>query len=353
MRRTLFRVAALALCASALSGCSMLSGGDKVSAAAPTPTGTGTMALPTDVPSGVHQAQLLRTSGDLNGAMHLISQLMLVAPDDPRVVGEYGKLLVQQGRSDDAVQFLRRAVELAPTEWSVYSALGVAYDQLNDSADAKLAYEHALVLKPGEPAILNNYGMSRMLAGDAAAARALMLQAKASGSKDPKIDSNLALLENSSPAPAKPAPVNAALAPAPHVAAETRAVSHLPTPVTVKPIAPVAVVITPAVRHAAAPAVKANAPVATASASGEKPVVAVAAPTPIIRNGMSVIMQEVPVDPKAGHVAVRVVPTVKTAQAVAAPQPVAAAAVAKPAKTPAKPLDHIPALRMTADAGKP
>jgi hypothetical protein len=48
-----------------------------------------------------------------------------------------------------------------------------------------------------------------------------------------------------------------------------------------------------------------------------------------------------------------VVPTVKTAQAVTAPQPLAVAVVAKPAKTPAKPLDHIPALRMTADAGKP
>lgn len=349
MRRTLFRVAALALCASALSGCSMLSGGDKVSAAAPTPAGTGTTAMPTDVPSGVHQAQLLRTSGDLSGALHLISQLMLVAPDDARVVGEYGKLLVQQGRSDDATQFLRRAVELAPTDWTVYSALGVAYDQLNDSANAKLAYEHALMLKPGEPAILNNYGMSRMLAGDTEAARALMLQAKASGSKDPKIDANLALLESSSPAPVKP--VTAALAPAPHVAAETPAVSHLPTPVTVKSIAPVAVVITPAVKHGATSVTaKPTAPVATASVPGPKPVVAVAAPTPIIRNGMSVIMQEVPVDPKAGRVAVRVVAPVKTAQA--GTQPVAAAVVAKPAKA-AKPLDHIPALRMTADAGKP
>ena len=348
MRRTLFRVAALALCASALSGCSMLSGGDKVSAAAPTPSGTGTMSLPTDVLSGVHQAQLLRTSGDLNGSMHLISQLMLVAPDDARVVGEYGKLLVQQGRSDDAVQFLHRAIELAPTDWSVYSALGVAYDQLNDSNDAKRAYEQALVLKPGEPAILNNYGMSRMLAGDTAAARTLMLQAKASGSKDPKIDSNLALLESASAPPATPAPVTATLAPAPHVAAEAPAVSHVPTPVTVKPIAPVAVAITPAVRHSAAPVTaKANAPVA--SAADSKPVVAVAAPTPIIRNGMSVIMQDVPVDPKAGRVAVRVVPPVKTAQT--APQPVAAAVVAKGTK--AKPLDHIPALRMTADAGKP
>ena len=352
MRRTLFRVAALALCASALSGCSMLTGGDKVSAAAPSASGTSALPLPTDVPTGVHQAQLLRTSGDLNGAMHLISQFMLVAPDDAHVVGEYGKLLVQQGRSDDAVQFLRRAVELAPTDWADYSALGVAYDQLNDPADAKLAYEHALALKPGEPAILNNYGMSRMLAGDAVGARALMMQAKASGSKDPKIDSNLALLESASPAVAKPAPVTATLAPAPHVATETPAVSHVPTPVIVKPIAPVAVVITPAARHPAAPVTaKPSVAVVTAPSSHvATPAVAVAAPTPIIRNGISVIMQEVPFDPKAGRVAVRVAPV--AAKPAAAPLHVAAAVGAKPAKT-AKPLDHIPALRMTADVSKP
>ena len=35
-----------------------------------------------------------------------------------RVVGEYGKLLVQQGRSSDAVQFLSRAVQLAPSDWT-------------------------------------------------------------------------------------------------------------------------------------------------------------------------------------------------------------------------------------------
>jgi Flp pilus assembly protein TadD len=316
----------------------MMTGGDKVAAAAPRPAETNATAIAADVTSVIHQAQAMRAKGDLDGELHVISQLMLAQPDDARVVGEYGKLLVQQGRSNDAVQFLNRAVELVPSDWTYYSALGVAYDQLADPANAKLAYERALALKPGEAAILNNYGMSRMLAGDAAGARALMIQAKASGSTDPKIESNLALLESTAPVKPAPAPVTASTAPTAtpvnvvkpvvvsHVVAP--AVSHVPTPVVTKPIAPVMT--------------------ATAAA----PSTANAAPTRITHNGVPVVMQAVPVDPKAGPVA-RWTPAkrVKTATAVAA------AAPAKPAKTDksAKPaaLDHIPALRMTADANKP
>src|SRR6185437_2157357 len=144
MQRTLFRVAALALSASALSACSMMAGGDKVAAAAPRPADTNATAIAADVTSVIHQAQALRAKGDLDGELRIISQLMLAQPDDARVVGEYGKLLVQQARSNDAVQFLNRAVELAPSDWTYYSALGVAYDQLADPANAKLAYERAL-----------------------------------------------------------------------------------------------------------------------------------------------------------------------------------------------------------------
>jgi hypothetical protein len=67
-------------------------------------------------------------------------------------------------------------------------------------------------------------------------------------------------------------------------------------------------------------------------------------------------MQAVPVDPKAGPVA-HWTPAKPVKAASATPVNVAAAVPAKPAKTDksAKPatLDHIPALRMTADAAKP
>jgi Flp pilus assembly protein TadD len=329
MRGLLVRFAGIALCATALTGCGMMGGGDDA-VTPPSAHNGGGMPLPTDMAAAVRQAQLLRTSGDLEGATRILSQLMLGAPDDPRVVGEYGKLLVQEGHSGDAVQFLRRAIELQPSDWTLYSALGVAYDQQTDPANAKMAYERALGLKPGEAAVLNNFAMSRMLAGDRVAARTLMMQAQASGSTDPKIAQNLALLDSTTPA-APPAPPPSAVAMAPTKPVVASNAFPLPAP---------------------------------AAAHG--------APLPIAHGSGQVVMQEVPIDPLAGpvgHAAHNAKPpklakTGKpakvalagkpTAKAKPAPRTLAANTPPKPVK-PAKPSahDHIPALRMTADASKP
>src|SRR5690348_10308841 len=95
----------------------------KAAAAVQTPGG------PQDIETAIVEAQNARKSGDLNKADRILSQLVLVSSDDPRVLAEYGKTLAGLGRSDDAVAFLERATQLAPSDWSLYSALGVAYDQ--------------------------------------------------------------------------------------------------------------------------------------------------------------------------------------------------------------------------------
>jgi Flp pilus assembly protein TadD len=314
MYRLAVQIAALALGASALGGCSMF-GDDSASAdgAKPVPV-ADTSPMAPDIDSNVHQAQLLRGSGDVMGATRIMSQLMLVYPDDPRVVGEYGKLLVQEKASADAVQFLRRAIELQPNDWSLYSALGVALDQQSQSNDAKLAYDRALALKPNEPAVLNNYAMSRMLAGDPAGARTLLLRAQASGSTDPKIASNLALLNRNSPV--APAAVMQAAPPT-----AVAAVTAPRKPVTRTAMAPVVV-------------------------GGE--------PRPLMHGNSQVVMQDVPFDPLAGPVAKHTSKPTKTAKAAKAAKPVprVAAAATKPTAKKLKPADQIPALRMTADAGK-
>lgn len=333
MQRLLVRIAALALSASALSACSMLGGADDA-ANIPTASGSGNVAVPADVNVAVKQAQSLRNSGDTQGATRILSQLMLASPDNAAVVGEYGKLLVQENRPQIAVQFLRRAVELQPNDWTLYSAMGVALDQLSDQNNARLAYERALSLKPGEAAVLNNYAMSRMLAGDAVGARALMVKAQASGSRDPKITHNLALLEQMSPA--KPAAEQAAAAVPPQ--ALRSADSAKPTAAVVSKPAEVASL--------------GSKPLAarTATAHG--------APTPITHGGAQVVMQEIPVDALAGPRPVHPAKSPKAAKA--AHVPVQHLAAVAPAPTPvptskAKPsaADQIPALRMTADANKP
>jgi tetratricopeptide (TPR) repeat protein len=195
---------------------------------------------------------------------------MLVTQDDPRIIGEYGKVLVQQGRAPEALNFLRRAVELQPGDWTLYSALGVAYDQTKDSAKAHDAYQRALVLKPGEAVVLNNFALSRMLAGDPAGAKTLMAEAAASGSADPKIARNVALIDGLA-GPKMP----------PLAQAATQ------TPATAAPatVAPANAKTLPAVSHPPRPLVANRAERNPSTAAN------------------TVFMQQVPFDPKAGPVA--------------------------------------------------
>jgi Flp pilus assembly protein TadD len=193
MHRLLVRLGALALSAAALAACASTPPGSSTGQAQGNNGATASTAP--SLEDEIRTAQLLRVKGDYTGAVRALSQLMLVAPDDPRIVGEYGKVLVQQGRAPEAVNFLNRAVELQPNDWTLYSALGVAYDQSKDPAKARDAYQRALVLKPGEAAVLNNFALSRMLAGDPVQARTLMAEAAAAGSADPKIASNLAMID--------------------------------------------------------------------------------------------------------------------------------------------------------------
>src|ERR1051325_5389845 len=146
------------------------------------------------VDDALHRAQALRAQGNFADATRALGQLMLAVPDDPRVVGEYGKALAQQGRPQDAVAFLKRAIELKASDWTLYSARGVAYDQMDDRKSAASAYEHALALKPGEPTVLNNYAVSRMLAGDLDGAQRMLSQASAASGSYPKIGNNLETL---------------------------------------------------------------------------------------------------------------------------------------------------------------
>ncbi len=204
MVRHFARAAATALCAIWVAGCGMAgtqagpqAGPQNVadSPAAPvTAADQSAASLPTTLEGEIAKAHLLRVKGDYPAAVQALGQLMLVAPDDPRVVGEYGKVLAQQGRSQDALPFVRRALELQANDWSLYSALGVVYDQLDDHAQARTAYEHALSLRPGAPEVLNNYAVSRMLAGDLDGAQKLLAQASAAGPGNDKIANNLALL---------------------------------------------------------------------------------------------------------------------------------------------------------------
>ncbi len=233
----------------------------------------------TNLETSIQQAQALRLSGNYAEAIRHLSQLMMVASDDPGVVSEYGKTLAAMGRAQDAVNFLTRAGQLQPTDWTVFSALGVAYDQIGSQKDARGAYEHALTLKPGEPSILSNYALSRMLANDPAMARNLASRAEAANAAAPdaKIAANIALIRST--APEAPGASTAANMPAP--------MSSMAPP-QAAPRMPVASNSMGAPRPLAAP--------------NNGMIEAVPQMAPQMAQNGGVVMQRVPADPMAGQV---------------------------------------------------
>ncbi len=148
------------------------------------------------------QAKQARAEGDLSTSAKLLGQLVLIAPDNPRVIGEYGKVLAGLGRSDDALAFLERSLQLQPGDWTLYSAQGVAYDQEGKFLSAQASYARALELKPGEAAVLNNDALSHMQAGDLPGAEALLRQVPPQSPDYARISKTLAVLEMLKPAQA-------------------------------------------------------------------------------------------------------------------------------------------------------
>jgi Flp pilus assembly protein TadD len=294
MNRLLTGTATVALCALWASGCASMEAAAPAPKAAVAPASASQLFnpdadtasivkdLPGDLPGEIERAHVLRVRGDYADSEKALAQLMLIAPDNPRIVSEYGKALLQQGRAHEAASFLKRAAELSPNDWTIYSAMGVAFDQAGDFADAKLAYQHALSLKPGEPAVLNNLAISRMLAGDVSGARTILAKASETGAGEPKIAHNLAAIDAmQKPMTRQPSPPAAVKAAA--VAATVRTASTVENkPVTQAALAPVPV------KTAAANTEAVN---AKATLADEK------------KLGPGVVMEPVPVDPLAGPVA--------------------------------------------------
>ena len=209
MRRHQLRFAVLGATALAVSGCA---GGPATSHAVktsavthPSQTKRGTGTYPQNLSGEISRARQLRTHGDYKGALRALAQLMLLSPDNPQVVGEYGKDLVELGRAKEALAFLDRAIELQPHNWSYLSARGVAQDQLHNTKAAAQSYRAALAISPYQPSVLNNYALNQVMQGHKKQAKTLFEAALAHGGKDPRIAQNLVQLTHPKASTAKPA----------------------------------------------------------------------------------------------------------------------------------------------------
>jgi Flp pilus assembly protein TadD len=306
----------------------------------------------TNMEDSIRQAQALRLAGNYQEAVTHLSQLMLVAADDPRIISEYGKALVSMGRADEAQKFLTRAQELQPNDWTVYSALGVACDELGNQKDAQINYEHALTLKPGEPSVLSNYALSRMLAKDPVTAGKLADRAEIANAaaKDDKIARNIAMIRSTAPLADNFAVNSPVPSPVPTAAVATQPTAAPHVAVATQPLVPA--------QHQ--PMTIAQ-PVPTAMASGAPPRVLAANSVIQAEPQMTqlldqrprgVVMQTVPVDPLAGPVAARTGAATRAPRALQptkaqanaeTPVKAAKADAPKPAEAPVSPAENLEA----------
>lgn len=147
-----------------------------------------------DTAAAVSFARNLRMMGGAKQAVTLLKDVVMKAPDDPKVLAEYGKALTAVGRSRDALPFLSRSVLLSRNDWTAFSAYGVALDQTGDHSTARDSYQSALALSPNNPSVEGNLAMSYVLDGRIGDGEAILRKLVARPDATAQMRQNLAMI---------------------------------------------------------------------------------------------------------------------------------------------------------------
>jgi hypothetical protein len=81
-------------------------------------------------------------------ALEVLGQAARIAPADPAVAAETGRVLLDEGQPDAALAEFGRALALAPRDARNLNNRGVALQQLGQYEAARQDFEHALTLDP-------------------------------------------------------------------------------------------------------------------------------------------------------------------------------------------------------------
>jgi len=112
-----------------------------------------------------HLAQLLASSGDFVAAHRSARRACELAPDDPYVWSDYGRVYAFEGHLKDAVQCFAEAVRADPKHADGWHNLGTALKGLEDRDGAFRALKQALLLDPTRAETYLNLGNLLIEAG--------------------------------------------------------------------------------------------------------------------------------------------------------------------------------------------
>ena len=136
----------------------------------------------------------LRHLSRASEARAVLKRALRERPEEPRLLGELGKVELSLGEPSTALDYLSRANVSHPDDWRVLSAMGIAYDRLGIYDQAESHYLQALDLSPENIAVLNNLGLSLAQAGRLGDAVSALERAVGQPETTPQVRQNLALL---------------------------------------------------------------------------------------------------------------------------------------------------------------
>jgi Flp pilus assembly protein TadD len=204
--RLLASIGFVALLAAGAAGCSTVPGGDITGSTAAPPrsesewrqemdaAGQRYKASPRDAEAAVRYAQALRAIGQRAQAAAVLEQSAIHNPENPAVLGAYGRALADNGNYGQALEVLNRAHTPDQPDWRILSVQGAVLDQMGKHQEARRHYASALRLMPDEPSVLSNLGLSYALSKNLPEAEKTLRHAAAQRGAEPKVRQNLALV---------------------------------------------------------------------------------------------------------------------------------------------------------------
>jgi TolB-like protein/Tfp pilus assembly protein PilF len=116
--------------------------------------------------ASVYEARL-----EFTRAAEEYERALTLAPDNARVLRDYGSFAIFMGRSESGLTMIRRAVALDPLNYLSFVFLGGGLQVLRRYDEAKAAFRGALALGPSASDALTEVGITQYLLGDPEAAR--------------------------------------------------------------------------------------------------------------------------------------------------------------------------------------
>ena len=110
-------------------------------------------------PLELYSAQLLSKTGDFEGAIDFLEQLLEGQPDDDEVVYNLGVVYGEVDQTDQAISYMRRALELNPDNASALNYIGYTWAERGENLDeAEEMIMRAIELRPEDGFIVDSLG---------------------------------------------------------------------------------------------------------------------------------------------------------------------------------------------------